>query len=210
MMLGDLTVAGRPPAKLVKALATIASGLHSGFDALPWIAPGKSKSSCVLASLTIREFLVRIGYRDASVVPCLATVRAFLDGRQEHSLGIGRVDPGDRAPPGHWPGHMVVSIPSAGWLIDSTLYPARRPQWQALPGMMAVPLQVPPLRVGEFDALAGLRAERDDGGEIELMWLHQPGNRAWRQGPDAIHAERRRDVAAALTNAFQQHWREVA
>src|SRR5688572_10816402 len=78
MQLGDMEVGGQPPAKLVKALATIASGLHPAFDALPWIAPGKSKNSCVLTSLAIREFLFRIGYGDARVVPCLATVRAFL------------------------------------------------------------------------------------------------------------------------------------
>ena len=58
MILNDMLVVGRPPAKLTKALATIASVLHPAYDeVLP--KAGKSKESCCLCSLTVRDFLWR-------------------------------------------------------------------------------------------------------------------------------------------------------
>src|SRR5436190_5914768 len=133
---GDLSVMSRemPPAKLLKALAVIADRLH------PVLAKGgfRTHDSCVLLSLAVRDFLQAIDFTDAVATPVTVVVREFKPGgEQGHSLGIGV--PGDRAvAPERWAGHMVVTLPKCGWLIDTTLYQAARPQWPELPGMVAV------------------------------------------------------------------------
>jgi hypothetical protein len=75
--LGDMMVMGRPPRELLKALATIAGTLHPAFDSHPRIAPGKSKESCVLCSLAVRDFFNNIGFDDAAVRPVFVVMRVF-------------------------------------------------------------------------------------------------------------------------------------
>jgi len=82
MMLGDLVVVEPGSAKFTKALAAIASALHPAFDALLPV-PGKSKESCVLCSVTVRDFLWRVGFKDARVTTCyLALVAHDANGKE--------------------------------------------------------------------------------------------------------------------------------
>lgn len=216
LKLGDLRVVGNemPPAKLLKALAVIADSLHPLFDMVPALETGKSKRSCVLVSLAIRDFLFRVGFRDAEVVPVLMYLHARReDGEVLHTLGIGDPDhnvaraqsvDGKRK---HWAGHMVVRLPKIGWLIDGTLYQAHRPQyWSDLPGMMAVQMQTD--HGTEFFGLYPIAAliEKDDDKIVTALWLDQPRNKFWRDGGDSIR-RRREAVVDALVEQFGA-WRE--
>lgn len=207
--LGELTVIGMPPAKLVKALAVIAAGLHPLYASLPWIKPGHSRTACILTSLTVRDFLFRIGFTDAEVAPCMFAIRAFRGVEQLHSLGLGDPDPRQHSKIGKesrgWPGHLVVKLPKAEWLIDTTLFQARRPQWPDLPGMLAVPLiesRDPAHRYYEMFPLSGAVGVNDDGTTVDILWLDQPKNKWWRQSPDGRDRRRRQLVVDALVRQF--------
>lgn len=218
MMLPDMMVSGTPPAKLAKALAVIADALHAEFEATRQIAPDKSKESCVLSSATVREFLFRIGFRDVEVRPCFAFMRAFRGDTELHSMGIGQdgID-GERDPhrPGYWRGHMVAVVPSAGYLIDTTLFrAATRPAFAGLPGMFAVPLlDLPPdvgeVRIRNLRPLAFEKMQRpdDESVTLDLFWLDQPENRSWKAGPDYQRRDWRLRVAARLVERFG-NWRD--
>lgn len=210
LVLGDMQVVGEqaPPAKLTKALAVIADSLHPLFDMVPALKPGKSKESCVLCSLAIRDFLFRIGFRDAEVVPVLMYLHAQRDSDGEilHTLGIGDPDHNTarvqrEANSRNWAGHMVVALPKTGWLIDATLYQARRPQWDGLSGMIAVQMNVD--RQTDFWGLYPIAhlVERDAGKTVTALWLDQPKNKFWRGGGDSIR-RRREAVVGALVDRF--------
>ena len=216
MTLGDMHVVGRPPAKLVKALAVIANGLHPAFDRETWgIAPGFSKQSCVLCSLAVRDFLWKIGFKDAQAAPVYFAVRAFRDDELVHSLGVGDHNAIGMTAPGpdtdaRWNGHMAVKV--AGFLIDPTLYQVHRKQWDGIPGMMALELETS----DQLDRPYGLRPAAGailtmvDGTRVEMMWLDQPLNRRWRESSGGdTERSRRRGVIAGLVKAFGK-WQDVA
>jgi hypothetical protein len=192
--LQDLLVCGRPPLKLTKALAVISDMLHrtwtfdmlDGFDI--------SKRSCVLSSLTVRDFLFQSGIHDAVVEPVFTYMEARQDGVTIHNLGIGKPDE-PASSPKHWAGHMVVVSREAGYLIDTTLYQAQRPQWPDLPNMIAAPLNGDGKVFGEFNALGGLQIPPDvTGYSFDLAWLHTPDNVEWKRAPDVENMRRKRKL----------------
>src|SRR5687767_8210687 len=186
--LGDLLVHGEPPAKLLKALAVIADRLHPEFDKV--VIPGRSKESCVLCSLTVRDFLWKIGFRDAKAVPCRFIIRAFRpDGSEVHSLGIGGTG---KVEPNRWDGHMAVTVGET--LIDPALYQAKRPAWPDLPGMFAVPTGK---TWSHGDLLAGGTGLQPDGTTLEVAWGLRDDDR-WRSAPDAVERHYRQPVVKAL------------
>jgi hypothetical protein len=203
MMLGDLyVIAPYPPAKLIKALAVIADALHPAFDLRPDIKPFYSRHACVLSSLTVRDFLVRIGF-DAIVRPVATVIWSERDGKMAHSLGIGA--PHDkRAIKDNWKGHMVVTVATSDgeFLIDTTLYPARRPQWRELPGMMALPLSSERVRAWwNLDVIASA-SYGPEGADALISWFDNPRNKSWQHGPDGRDPFRRMPVVEALVERF--------
>lgn len=217
MMLGDLeVVGGTPPAKLAKALAVVATELHQTFAVQPFMAhPDKSKESCVLSSLAVRDFLWKVGFKRAEVAPVYIVVRALReDGTEIHSVGCGdhNVFPIQTRHHGHvtdtathWSGHMVVLV--NGWLIDPTVYQAKRQQWPELAGMMAAPLFDDPFaHGGDLPLLSGFQAKQPhDGSTLLLSWWHQPHNTRWRGGGDC-EKDRRAPVVKAMAKQFGE-WR---
>jgi hypothetical protein len=124
LKLGDLQIFSTktaPPAKLIKALAIVADRLHPAFDAK--IPAGKSKESCVLCSLTIRDFLRAVGFT-ARVESVCFIAKAARNGTQLHSVAIGVPNSVEEIP-GRWNGHLVTVV--ADWL-------------KQLSGMMAIPV----------------------------------------------------------------------
>lgn len=199
--LGDLTVLGSHPAKLVKAFAVIAAELHPAFDAQGWIVPGRSQGQCILATLAARDFLRRIGFADARARPVMVVMQAHKGGKVLHSLGIGA--PETPAREDAWNGHLVVTIGSTRSLIDVALFPCRRPQWPGLTGMLAVRVSRR-MAVEQYGlcGLAGFRyAEPDDGYDFEMLWLDNPANTSWTTAPDTA-AERRMAVVDRLVDRF--------
>jgi hypothetical protein len=199
--LGDMKVVGMPPAKLAKALAVIADTLHPSFNANPKIKPDHSKRSCVLCSLTVREFLTKIGFADAAVASVATFLFADRGETRLHSAGIG--SPEDhRKIDGNWCGHMVVTV--AGYLIDTTLYQAMRPQWPDLTGQIAVPLyapEEPEVKMFDLALLAALSITEDDY-EFNIGWCDRRINNGWRHGPDARDRLRRIPSVQAMVARF--------
>lgn len=206
LQLGDLLVVGDFKPKMIKALAVIADRLHPAYDALPNKKKvGSSKESCLFSSLATRDFLVGIGYADATVRTCMLYARADRNGDEVWSLAIGV--PGDRDQLDKFNGHAAVIVPSENILIDTTLYQAIRPQWQgAITGMMAVEyLPDSPYRVRGLKQIAGMEFKAaEDGLRFEIAWGDRP-NINWRRQPDMTDPQslqRRRTVAKALRDTF--------
>jgi hypothetical protein len=208
--LGDMLVVENPPAKLTKALAVIAAYLHETWGATPMIAHvDKSKESCILASETVRRFLYRIGFKSAQIVPVCCAMRAERDGVELWSLGVGNPvhsdwpDPAPRDTPA-WDGHMVVVVD--GWLIDTTLYPSRRPAWEGSPQMIAVPLLSPGTvadKVWDHDVLTGFTGtDQVTGNEYTCVWLDQHERTDYRDAPDFIRKHERERVVDVLVAHF--------
>jgi len=207
MIIGDLLIVGEPPLRFIKALAAVAAALHPAFDEI--VTPGKSKESCVLCSLTVRDFLWKVGFKDARVVTVYTAIRAVgVDGVEIHSVGVGDhngtvptldgrtlKDTRDR-----WSGHMVVEVPSAGYIVDTTMYQMMRPAWPMLTGMMATPIMRDGTQSYGLDHLATIGTTQPDGSTVALWWLLQPNGR-WRAAPDA-ERDRRAPVVKALSRLF--------
>jgi len=195
-----LTVDHMPSTRLLKALGIVARHLHDTFDRDPRFDLLYSRRACVLASLTVRDFLRHLGFA-AQVCPVATVVWAERDGQKLHSVGIGA--PHDqRRRDGYWCGHLVATV--EGLLIDPTLYQAKRPAWPELPGMMAIPLMPRPWRRGWWGLkiMAGL--DLPDGTTL-VGWFDNPRNDDWRRGPDALDDKRRAGVVAALLDHFASH-----
>jgi hypothetical protein len=204
LTLGDMTVVGEPPAKLLKALAVIADRLHPGFDLYSDCAPGKSKESCVLCSLTVRDFLHLVGFEDARVRPVAVVLWADENGVRLHSAGIGTPEDKREVPADRWIGHLVVTC--RGFIIDTTLYQVQRPAWPELTGMIALPIApLEPQRIYDLPLLAGIAADDEKRGyQFSIGWLDNPTNRVWLRGPDGRDRNRRVPVVQRLVDRFGQ------
>jgi hypothetical protein len=204
--LGDMLVVGEHEPKLIKALAVIAGVLHPAYNDLEDRRKiDSSKESCLFSSLVARDFLVAVGYADATVRPCTLVARAERDGKEVWSLGIGLV--GEREIPEKFNGHAAVVIPSKNILIDVTLYQMIRPQWDgAITGMMALQyLPDSPYRVRDLKQIAGMVFEAvGDNMQFEIAWGDRPDIN-WRRQPDATDPQslqRRRKLAKVLRESF--------
>lgn len=202
----DMLVCGQPERQLKTALKTIALYLHPLWAFDHFDGSEISKQSCVLCSLTARDFLFQCGFKDVKVTTVFTVMQALQDGEVTYSLGIGK--PGEKPNgPGRWPGHMVVEIPSIGLIVDTTLYQAKRPQWPDLPGMIATPTN----RTGTlFDhpVMAAISTAEDKGYQFSVWWLEVGGNDGWKGSPDAErHRRRRKQVVEKLLIRFKSHLR---
>lgn len=208
-MITDLRIAGTPPPKLGAALVVVGATLHEAFAAQPNLKPEVSLRSCIMASLAVRDFMRRIGFR-ADVEPCLCYIEAYtILGECLHTLGIGSENDRPKVNRTGWAGHLVCV--ADGWLIDTTLYPARkRPMWE-LPGMIATPINVEGTRSAfGYSGMASLAAVDDeDGSYTRIRWLHQPRNKLWRHAPD-VEPWRRTPVINRMFDEFNRLTEEAA
>lgn len=203
----NMQIIGFPPRKLSRALSVIDSTLHNSFDLRGNMEIGKSKDSCVLCALTVRDFLRAINL-PAHVTPVALVMWANEHGAQLHSLGVGA--PHDRQViPGRWAGHLVTTV--QGWLIDCVLYQSHRPQWEQLPGMMALKVLKRDQRFTlpiypDHPVIAGMSARDPERAtyEFAMTWLDRPENRSWREGPDARDSERRGVIVAHLLDEYRR------
>jgi hypothetical protein len=206
--LGDMAVLCEPgalPAKVWKALAVVAAELHPAYDKVSGLPPGKSKELCLFTSLAVRDFLVQIGFRDATVRGCALYVYADdLKGKQIWSVGIGVPD--QEPIEGKFNGHAVCTIPSLNLLIDTTIYQAQRPQYFGdLPGMMAAQYYAPQhaglMKLYRLPIFANAVA-RDEVRELNVIWLDRP-DLPWKKSEDfRVRNNRRIAVTKAMLAAF--------
>lgn len=160
---------------------------------------GQSKETCLFTSLTIRDFLVEIGFKDATVRGCGFYITAV----NLWSLGLGT--PGQPDTPDKFNGHAVVIVPSLKLMIDSTLYQAQRPQWNgALSGMMAIPYHRPDQKLQLFNrpVIAGYELSNDEGVVVSMVWIDRP-ELQWKKSQDfRVRNARRRHVTLELVKAY--------
>jgi hypothetical protein len=206
--LGDLLILTDPPPKMWKALAVIATRAHAAYDECSGVAPGGLRDKCLFGSLAVRDFLVEIGYRDATVRSCFLYIDAVdQDDKQIWSVGLGA--PGQHPVENKFNGHAVCTVPSLSLLIDMTVYQAIRPQWQdAVKGMAAVDYHEPWQRqlVHGCPSIAGAEVPMPDR-TVRMLWLDRPEVN-WKQQPDFRQKnDRRRYVTKALREAFG-NWSE--
>jgi hypothetical protein len=197
-----MTVIGLWPPKMIKALAAIASGVHDGYDIQPDTTDGGSKETCLFTSLAVRDFLVEIGFRDAVISTCCCVLSAASgDGKQIWSVGIGMPD--QEPIPHKFNGHAVVTLPSLGLLIDTTLYPAVRTYWRdVMRGMMALPYHKPhSIKVYDRHPFARADVEITTGRTLTMIWCDRPEIK-WRRSIDAARNKRRRVMTKYLVSTF--------
>jgi hypothetical protein len=198
--LPQLTIFGSPEDRLVDAMKIVSSHLHQKFQP---IFGEISKNSCVLASLTVRDFMFRAGFRDVVVRPVRVLMRASRGGKEVNSVGVGYQHEG-KGDPRRWAGHMAVYSPSLNYLIDTTLFQAQRKDWPFLPGMIAVPLR----NTSSDQVIFGLKPITgmsidipDDDYSYEIVWLDDPKNNTWKTAPDTSK-RRRKPVVNAMLDAL--------
>jgi hypothetical protein len=177
-------------------LAAVAVRLHQSYDETGIAPPGGSKDKCLFTSLAVRDFLVQIGYRDATVRGCALMVYADDKlGQQIWSIGIGVR--GQPEIEGKLNGHAVVTVPSLKLLIDTTVYQAQRKYWPDLPGMMALPYYEP----HESGLFSAVNHEGDDR-IIHMGWQDRP-ELPWRKSEDfRFRNSRRIACTKAMLEAF--------
>jgi hypothetical protein len=203
LQLGDLTCLTIPPGKMLKALAVIAERAHPAYDECSGFRRGTSHDKCLFMSLAVRDFLVEIGFSDATVRACFLFVAADnLQGKQIWSVGIGA--PRQCPVPGKFNSHAVCTVPSLQLLIDTTAYQAIRPQWSgAVGGMAAIKYHEPwqNQHIHGCPSIAGAEIELPDR-RVMMLWLDRPEVR-WKQDIDfRVRNERRRHVTKAMREAF--------
>jgi hypothetical protein len=203
LQLGDLAVMAHPPAKMLKALAVIGARAHPAYDECSGVAAGASKDKCLFMSLAVRDFLVEIGFADATVRSCMLYIAANkLQGEQIWSVGIGA--PGQTPEPEKFNGHAVCTVPSLSLLIDTTIYQAVRPHWLgSVGGMVAINYHAPwsEQLVWGRASIAGCETELPDR-RVFVLWLDRPEVN-WKQQIDFRQKnDRRRYVTKALREAF--------
>ncbi len=203
--IADMLILPSANERFQAALSVVAKHLHSTWAFDHFEGGEISKQSCVLASLTVKDFLFKCGFHDAKVTPVFTIMIARLHGKQIHSLGIGKPDEKPLSK-GSWPGHMVVEIPSQNVIVDTTLYPAMRPHWPALPGMICTTINGDGSIMYDYPILTGIGLSKDESGyDFSVWWLRTEHNTSWKKAPDAINLRRRRkQVVEKLFHHFKQ------
>jgi hypothetical protein len=205
---GDLAVLAHPPAKMLKALAVIAARAHPAYDECSGVAAGGSKDKCLFMSLAVRDFLVEIGFADATVRSCFLYISAEdQQGNEIWSVGLGA--PGQVPQPEKFNGHAVCTVPSLSLLIDTTVYQAIRPHWSgSVGGMAAIKYHRPWTNqlIHGRPSIAGAEIALPDR-RLMMLWLDRPEVN-WRREIDFRYKnDRRRYVTKALRDAFGE-WHE--
>lgn len=206
--LGELAVLAHPPGKMLKALAAIAARAHPAYDECSGGAAGESKGMCLFMSLAVRDFLVAIGYADATVRSCFLYIGAEDHaGKALWSLGLGA--PGERPIAEKFNAHAVCTVPSLSLLIDTTIYQAIRPQWaDSIGGMAAITYHKPwpNQTIYGRPSIAGCETVLPDR-KVAMLWLDRP-EVPWKRSIDFRQRnDRRRFVSKALRDAFG-NWSE--
>lgn len=208
LQFGDLAVLAHPPAKMLKALAVIAARAHPAYDECSGFPAGASKDKCLFMSLAVRDFLVEIGYRDATVRSCFLYIAAVdQQGKELWSVGLGA--PGQTSVPEKFNGHAICTVPTLSLLIDTTIYQAIRPHWAgAVNGMAAIKYHRPWTNqlIHGRPSIAGAEIALPDR-RLMVLWLDRPEVN-WRREIDFRYKnDRRRYVTKALRDAFGE-WHE--
>jgi hypothetical protein len=202
MQIGDLTLVGTWPLHLVKAMAT-AARVHDVYNGQPDVLQNYSRETCLFTSLALRDFLVAVGYPDATVRGVTSLIRAEdKAGKEIWSVGIGV--PGQPPIDGKFNGHAICTIPSLGFFVDPTLYQAVRKQWGgALTGMIAGPIfGISGVKVLDRPVLAHAAVELPDR-TVEVFWADRP-ELNWKKDIDfAVKTQRRRNISDELVRMFR-------
>lgn len=201
---GDLWVTDHPPERLALAIEIIGLYLHQAYAAERRIGEGLSQKSCILMAATVRDFLYRVGFRDAQVRPVVFFIEAIRNDEVIKQLGIGNPE-GPQKREDAFDGHMIVT--AEGWLIDPTLFHATpREQWPTFPTMMAQPLFKGDPAIEWFGLpvlTGGAVPENDQGNLVRWAWLDQPINTDYLTSGDWRKKFKRERVTDLMVRIFR-------
>lgn len=160
---------------------------------------------CILASLTIRDVLRRLGFA-ADVKSVALQVRAWLDDIPLHTLGVGLNALWDEPYRGKdWDGHLIVTLP--GFIVDPTFYCMRRDSWNWTPDVAIVSKKNAKGNGIEatrriLPAIAAWHREMPNPHyRFEAVWA-ATGNKGWLKAPDT-KPERRHDLTEEILTGIR-------
>lgn len=177
----------------------ILSELHPTFDRL---GAEQSRTSCVHASLAVRDYLRSLGFA-AEALPVALVIRAVKAGKQSylHSIGSERLE----RPTAKWNGHMVTVC--NGVLIDTTFSQFRTDAIPDMPDMIAAPTTTG-TALG-LNVLASVQGKIAADHAYAFMWLHTPKNEGWRVWDTKPKRELRQAVVRTLLGVSPERSRSA-
>jgi hypothetical protein len=179
-------------AELAASLEIVSEQLHPTFDGL---GVEQSRTSCVHASLAVRDYLRELGLA-AEALPVALVIRAIKAGEQSYLHSIGSEHHERPAP--KWKGHMITVC--NGVLIDATFCQFRTDAIPNMPDMIAAPTTTG-TALG-LNVLASVQGKIAPDHAFAFMWLHTPKNQGWR----AWDTKPKREVRhAVVRELLRQH-----
>lgn len=194
--LGEMVVVGTIPARLVAPLEFLGNNLHSTLDDGKGRHAGWSRVACIATSLIVRDFLTALHIR-ADVRSVAAYAFATLNGTKYPERALGA--PSDRIEPNQWQGHIVVV--AEGVLIDTTLRGLDTPGVSSLPRMIALPIVTGGGTINGLGVIADLSVKAENV-DLRLAWVDRPEHQGWRERPDALKIDRRRELTSMLLRSL--------
>lgn len=166
---------------------------------------------CILASLSIREVLRRLGFKaEVRSVALELTASAYESNVGLHTLGVGMGKLiGEPYIGKNWDGHLIVTVEN--YLIDPTFYNCRRKVWDWIDNVAVVPRckdkQTLQVRHTRLPVLATIEEKIPDieNYQFKAVWAANSSNTGWRGSPDFRIPMRRQGFAEEILAEFAKH-----
>lgn len=162
---------------------------------------GKAMNVCILASLSVREFLRRINIEaEVKSVGLIVKATAYEANIPLHTVGVGCNKLWNEPYKGkNWDGHLIVAVP--GYIIDPTFGQIRRNAWEWIPDCAVVPRgnKLPPITMDNGQSLPVVAHWQESvikhNYRFAATWLAYTNNKGWRDSPDYKDPSRRKAQA---------------
>jgi hypothetical protein len=180
-------------------------------DALEFLRGVKfSGNHCILASMTVRDFLRQIGFKaEVKSVELAIEATAFESNMPLYTLGVGCNKLWNQPYTGKdWDGHLVVATP--GYIIDMTYYQMRRLAWQWIEDVAIVPrndkLASVQMDNGQtLPVIAQIEEEVEEHNyKYTAKWLSYSNNKGWLTAPDYKIVSKRRGLTEELIETWKK------
>jgi hypothetical protein len=175
------------------------------------ISHKEAGGSCIVGSLAVRDFLRSLSFEAEAkpVVFSQTMIEASGQVSEVHCGGRALVGPEIVKPtngPVGWDGHLIVTLPKEGLLIDPTFYQFRRPWCEWIPNIAIVRMINNPSRHQGMPILAGYK---NDAKNYHAIWALNQANRKWCDAP-AARESFRAPILKSLKREFKKEFAQAA